>query len=24
VPMNALMRDQVRFPTDKVGDEIGG
>jgi ABC-type amino acid transport substrate-binding protein len=24
VAMNALMRDQVRFPTDKVGDEIGG
>ena len=24
VPMNALMRDQVRFPTDKVGDELGG
>jgi glutamate/aspartate transport system substrate-binding protein len=24
VPMNVLMRDQVQFPTDKVGDEIGG
>lgn len=24
VSMNALMRDQIRFPTDKVGDEIGG
>lgn len=24
VPMNELMRDQVRFPSDKVGDEIGG
>lgn len=24
VPMNALMRDQIRFPSDKVGDEIGG
>jgi glutamate/aspartate transport system substrate-binding protein len=24
VPMNALMRDQIRFPTDKVGDELGG
>jgi glutamate/aspartate transport system substrate-binding protein len=23
VPMNALMRDQVRFPSDKVGDEGG-
>ncbi len=24
VPMNALMRDQIRFPRDKVGDEVGG
>lgn len=24
LPMNALMRDQIRFPTDKVGDELGG
>lgn len=24
VPMNALMRDQIRFPSDKVGDEPGG
>lgn len=24
VPMNVLMRDQIRFPTDKVGDEAGG
>ena len=24
VPMGALMRDQVRFPSDKVGDDIGG
>lgn len=24
VPMNSLMRDQIRFPTDKVGDEVGG
>lgn len=24
VPMNALMRDQIRFPSDKVGDELGG
>jgi glutamate/aspartate transport system substrate-binding protein len=24
VPMSALMRDQVRFPSDKVGDDIGG
>jgi glutamate/aspartate transport system substrate-binding protein len=24
VPMSVLMRDQVQFPTDKVGDEIGG
>jgi glutamate/aspartate transport system substrate-binding protein len=24
VPMNLLMRDQVRFPSDKVGDELGG
>ena len=24
IPPSPLMRDQVRFPTDKVGDEIGG
>lgn len=24
VPMNSLMRDQIRFPSDKVGDELGG
>jgi glutamate/aspartate transport system substrate-binding protein len=24
VPLSALMRDQLRFPTDKVGDELGG
>lgn len=24
VPMNSLMRDQIRFPSDKVGDEVGG
>ncbi len=24
IPMAPLLRDQIRFPTDKVGDEIGG
>lgn len=24
IPLSPLMRDQMRFPTDKVGDEIGG
>lgn len=24
IPPSPLMRDQMRFPTDKVGDEIGG
>ena len=24
VPMNSLMRDQIRFPSDKVRDELGG
>ena len=24
VPLSPLMRDQLRFPTDKVGDELGG
>lgn len=24
IPLSPLMRDQIRFPTDKVGDEIGG
>ena len=24
VPMNALLRDQVQFPSDKVGDDAGG
>jgi ABC-type amino acid transport substrate-binding protein len=24
IPMNSLMRDQMRFPIDKVGDEVGG
>lgn len=24
VPMNTLMRDQIRFPSDKVGDDLGG
>jgi ABC-type amino acid transport substrate-binding protein len=24
IPMSGLMRDQIRFPSDKVGDELGG
>jgi glutamate/aspartate transport system substrate-binding protein len=24
IVMNPMMRDQIRFPSDKVGDEIGG
>lgn len=24
IPLSALMRDQLSFPTDKVGDELGG
>jgi glutamate/aspartate transport system substrate-binding protein len=24
IPLSPLMRDQLSFPTDKVGDELGG